>query len=197
MGKVVLKLISMFAEFLSVFFGIIKRVADEYDSELEKLEREKNEKQALDRRELMRVKRERFKREKEKQRNLERIAELREKYAKRHEPAKLESIVIPKTWTVYHIRTVGDYELDRGYIGVSSNVTVREKDHWLHLERGDHKNYKLQAAFNRTDLEFVILYSGLTEHEAYDLEKQYRPYANVGLNIAPGGKKGYAPRFAT
>ena len=101
---------------------------------------------------------------------------------------------------VYHIVKKSDkYNLDEGYIGVTGNFTQRKKQHLDALSMGGHKNYKLQEYYDEFK-DFLEIYvyktfpDGSIKH-AYSLEEYLRPQANIGLNIAVGGKREFDEVF--
>ena len=62
-----------------------------------------------------------------------------------------------------------------GYIGITKNLDQRKVGHRHTMD------------WFREDLEFEILKEGLTEVEARDIEREYRPRINIGWNKAVGG----------
>jgi len=66
--------------------------------------------------------------------------------------------------------------LTEGYIGISKRVKRRGYEH-----KNEHRDWW------RPDLECVILKEGLSQVEARDIEREYRPKMHIGWNIATGG----------
>lgn len=88
---------------------------------------------------------------------------------------------------VYHIRRKGIADTSDGYIGVTNNIKRRRTEHFDALEKRSHPNSKLQRAYYMYELEMVVIRSGLNRFEAYSLEHDYRPIANIGWNKQIGG----------
>ena len=78
-----------------------------------------------------------------------------------------------------------------GYIGISTNVEQRRKQHFSTLLAGTHTNGHLQNAFDKyKDLYLEILHTCKTEQEMIDWEAHYRPEPRIGWNIKAGGSTG-------
>jgi len=92
---------------------------------------------------------------------------------------------------VYWIRsTVGLQSIeDSGYIGVAENFNKRSRRHIKAATERSHQNKKLQDLLLSESYEISSVYSG-TSAECYKHEKTLRPFLNIGLNIAIGGKGG-------
>ncbi|MUK26589.1 GIY-YIG nuclease family protein [Aliivibrio fischeri] len=88
-----------------------------------------------------------------------------------------------------------EFNLDKGYIGVTSNFTRRKSQHFNALVAGDHTNHKLQDYYDKhKESVKMFIYKSFPlsqENSAYQLEEYLRPKENIGLNIAVGGKKNY------
>lgn len=78
-----------------------------------------------------------------------------------------------------------------GYIGISTNVEQRKKQHFTALLSGTHTNGHLQNAFTKyKDLSLEILHTCKTETEMIQWEVYYRPEPRQGWNIKAGGTTG-------
>jgi hypothetical protein len=79
---------------------------------------------------------------------------------------------------------------DKCYIG----VTIDAKRRWnLH----NVSKYKVGLYIKEHNLDssnMVAIFRG-TEQECYDLEYKYRPYPNIGLNVAAGGEGGHTGKY--
>ncbi|MFC1234393.1 GIY-YIG nuclease family protein [Vibrio sp. F74] len=109
---------------------------------------------------------------------------------------RADSIVIH----VYHIvKADKKYDLDEGYIGVTTNIERRKSQHFSALREGEHVNYKLQTYFNQnSDNILFYIYKSFPkefEKQAYQLEEFLRPLPNIGLNISVGGVKQHEDIF--
>lgn len=74
---------------------------------------------------------------------------------------------------VYHIRVVGETDVMQGYIGVTSDIKRRRREHKCAGRLCDGREY-------------VILFTGSKE-ECYALEEKLRPHDNIGWNTGKGG----------
>ena len=95
---------------------------------------------------------------------------------------------------VYHIvHKDHKLDIDQGYIGVTGNLERRKEQHFEALQSGNHRNHKLQSYYNEHSASILMYvyksFPANKEKFAYKLEEFLRPHANVGLNIAVGGKK--------
>lgn len=73
----------------------------------------------------------------------------------------------------------------QGYIGVSNNFNERLKSHKTGY--GNKNVYDLLNDYS--DVVVIEFLHFGEESEIYDMELKYRPYKNIGLNIAEGGYK--------
>ena len=78
-----------------------------------------------------------------------------------------------------------------GYIGITSNFSIRRNAHINNAINNRHPNQHLMKALKKyTDIIFVELHSGLSLEDALSCEAFYRPCANIGWNIKAGGLDG-------
>lgn len=98
---------------------------------------------------------------------------------------------IVRNHSVYIIKVEGENDPDRVYVGVTNNFARRLNEHKEQLERGKHKNHKLQETYDQGH-RFLMHRLGreYTKLEAYGKEHQLRPRWNMGFNIAAGGLRG-------
>jgi hypothetical protein len=93
------------------------------------------------------------------------------------------------SYFVYAIGAEKDLRQPYGkcYIGVTNDVSKR----WVGHTRS---KYTVARAIDKNEWTFdtnmKVIYSG-DEESCYNLEKEYRPYPNMGLNEAVGGNGGY------
>ena len=81
--------------------------------------------------------------------------------------------------------------IEEGYIGISTNVTQRKKQHFAALLSGSHTNGHLQNAFDKyKDLYLEVIHTCKTEAEMIQWEVHYRPTPRQGWNIKAGGTEG-------
>jgi len=79
-----------------------------------------------------------------------------------------------------------------GYIGVSTNVENRLRDHYKSIQKGTHKNPHLVNAVSKYSWDNLLkeeIYTG-DEIDCYLKEEELRPVKATGWNIAPGGHRG-------
>jgi hypothetical protein len=88
-----------------------------------------------------------------------------------------------KTYFVY---LIGD-SIEPGYVGVTCNKPGRWKAHLY--SSYPVSNYIRENNLSFSDELMKTLYQG-TKEECFQLERQLRPYHNMGLNVAPGGHGG-------
>lgn len=92
-----------------------------------------------------------------------------------------------KESVVYWIHTQEHEDVTRqGYVGVSTNVDKRLKEHFNKMKRGVHENIHLQRALKIYHIYVDILFIGSLE-ECLELEKTLRPVKQIGWNICEGG----------
>lgn len=99
---------------------------------------------------------------------------------------------------IYHIVIKSEVDnVDVGYIGVTKDFNRRKMQHFTSLATKGHINYKLQDYFeeHKDNITMYVFKEFDTEEKAYRFEATLRPHANIGLNIASGGKKEYQERF--
>ncbi|WP_373953062.1 hypothetical protein [Vibrio pomeroyi] len=80
---------------------------------------------------------------------------------------------------------------------MTNDFNRRKMQHFTSLAMKGHINYKLQDYFeeHKDDITMYVFKEFDTEDKAYRFEATLRPHANIGLNIASGGKKEYHERF--
>lgn len=96
---------------------------------------------------------------------------------------------VPNSPGIYQIVCV---TTGRFYIGSAMNLRVRRKSHFGLLQRNEHKNPKLQAAFSKYGpesfrfeiLELVLVPEMLTAREQHYLDTR-KPFGKHGFNLAP------------
>lgn len=88
-----------------------------------------------------------------------------------------------KKMYLYHICREGDVgSLSQGYIGISTNVERRWKEH-----KAGRTNKHLKNALDKyDDVQFMIITEG-NKDEILRMEEWLRPEENMGWNIAKGG----------
>ena len=92
-----------------------------------------------------------------------------------------------KECVVYWIHTEEHKDMTRqGYIGVSTQVDKRLKEHFNKIKTGKHENPHLQRAIEVYHTQVDIIFIGSLE-ECLRLEKELRPHKQIGWNICPGG----------
>lgn len=87
---------------------------------------------------------------------------------------------------VYHIRKVGNENLSEGYVGVTVDVEARLYGH--KKDAKTQRRGKELAELVLGEHEVVIIMEGSRE-DCLLKEKQLRPLAGIGLNIAAGGSQ--------
>ena len=87
------------------------------------------------------------------------------------------------------------------YIGQSTNIETRWKDHVIRLKEGKHDNRYLQNAWNKygaSNFSFSVLeecprdFGVLNEREVYWIKTLNALDHKIGYNIAAGGGNGYS-----
>lgn len=95
------------------------------------------------------------------------------------------------SFCVYHIKRK-DQKINEGYVGVTSNLARRKKQHFYNMQHKTHDNTHLVNAMNKyDDLEFVVLHKNISKTDAYSCEEFYRPVPGIGWNIKAGGFSGH------
>jgi len=77
-----------------------------------------------------------------------------------------------------------------GYVGVSRRLEGRYKEHRYKDTRENCALLKELIEWYGDNIQLLILEEGLSETKAYEVEKSYRPYPNIGWNISSGGNHG-------
>ena len=81
---------------------------------------------------------------------------------------------------------------EEGYVGVSSNIKRRWRDHITEAKNNKHPNAHLGRAINKyypDNLVFEIVYLS-NEDKCYKYEEYLRPDTNIGWNLRSGGPVG-------
>jgi len=104
---------------------------------------------------------------------------------------------IPNKYYVYHIpHPMHKYDLNKGYIGVTTNVVTRFNQHAK-------SDFIVGRSIRKYDIsieEVEILYETEIAQEAYEKEFHYRSNVKIGWNITEGGKgyiEGHSHDFYT
>ena len=83
---------------------------------------------------------------------------------------------------LYHMRLVGNVDLNDGYIGVCSDLSKRKYKHFdtpvNHITKAI-----IESGF---PIEFVVLLKS-NRHYCLEIEKKLRPETNMGWNVKTGG----------
>lgn len=87
---------------------------------------------------------------------------------------------------VYHIRMVGNSNLNEGYIGVTNDIKKRISSH--KRDAKTERRGRLLADLVNGNHEVVTIMEGSIK-ECLAKEKELRPLANIGANMASGGSR--------
>lgn len=98
------------------------------------------------------------------------------------------------TFSIYAITCIPTKQI---YIGLSRNVASRKRSHFRALEKGNHKNSLLQAAYNkhgRKNFRFEIIESGIHPKSVQVHERFWIKYyfsSLIGFNQSEGGEANF------
>ena len=90
---------------------------------------------------------------------------------------------------VYHLYTDG-MSIEEGYVGVSKDPRRRLNDHKRKALGPMYEKFK-----KHTDIKMKMIYSSSDRYDCYLKEKELRPKANIGWNIAAGGPNSKSPYY--
>ena len=88
----------------------------------------------------------------------------------------------------YHLKTHTD-PFTEGYVGVTNDIQRRHKEHMRNSNGLVNHFYNAIMYYGKDEIILTILFTNISERNAYDLESIYRPDCNIGWNFAAGGKE--------
>lgn len=94
-------------------------------------------------------------------------------------------------YTVYMVSPVGEYDIDKYYIGVTCDIERRWCQHRNYARNGV-RNQVIYQEMRKQECMITPLAEFTTDYEAYAYEKALRPSINTGWNMNGGGDTEFA-----